>query len=116
MKLISLLVILMTLTSSLHAIEIVSGWYDQNNNTAILEVVHGGGCGTHDYSLSISNTCIETYPAQASAYLIHNTNDSCESLISKTVVIDLDNLNCGPAYLTIYGENKSSITLLVSEY
>jgi hypothetical protein len=61
---------------------------DDAKKNILIDVMYGGGCGKHDFSLQV-NSCMESYPVQCSAQLVHVTNDHCEALIHTTVVIPL---------------------------
>ncbi len=107
--------ILSLLTSQAFAATVVSTRLDAKQENILIDVVYGGGCGEHKFSLSVG-ACMESEPAQCPADLIHETNDSCRMLIRKTVVFPLVDLGFSDVYyrgasLTIFGDESSAATL-----
>lgn len=81
---------------------------DAANQNILIDVVYGGGCGQHQFSLKVGG-CLESYPVQCTAVLEHKTNDMCEALIYETVVINLKQAGLNNPYysegwLTIQGD------------
>ena len=92
----------------LESIEIVG-------DTITLNVIYGGGCKEHCFSLYMSPAAFfESYPVQANLYLRHNSNgDACEALINEDISFNL----CPVAvlYKMLYG-NYDEIVINVFEY
>lgn len=95
------------------AADVKSARYNAEDDTVSVNVVHGGGCGTHRYSLTFDDHCLETLPAQTGAELVHRSNDPCEALISREARVSVKRLLCRPAYLTIRGDRGTSARVLV---
>lgn len=81
---------------------------DESKKNILIDVGYSGGCGTHEFSLDVG-ACMESYPVQCSAKLIHKSKDICEALISETVVISLEKAGLTDSYyerasLTIIGD------------
>lgn len=88
MKKILSIVLLSLFASQSFAAEIIGASVDKMKGNLLLDVSYGGGCGTHDFSLKLEG-CYESYPVQCEAQLVHVSNDSCEAIIRKIVVIPL---------------------------
>ncbi len=58
-------------------VEVFSAKFDAATNEIVLEVGYGGGCGEHEFSLTVG-TCYETYPVQCEVKLVHHSDDACE--------------------------------------
>lgn len=55
-----------------------------------VDVTHGGGCATHDYTLCYGPEFLESFPVQTPLRLIHDAHDdSCDALISRSLHFDL---------------------------
>src|SRR5690606_15798388 len=65
---------------------------DIEGHSLTLELRHAGGCGEHDFNLHTALPFRESQPLQIDASLTHDTEDSCEALITNTVVVDLQPL------------------------
>jgi hypothetical protein len=95
--------------------EVSRGKFNSATNTIDFVARHGGGCGEHKYSLQVE-TCLETFPVQCTATLIHLSNDRCEALISREVKLTLEEAGLNDKYysnasLTINGANGSKVSL-----
>jgi hypothetical protein len=102
------LLTLIFLTQSALAAQVLHAQYDRDSHSAVIDVVYGGGCGDHQFDLKIVPLCLESYPSQANAQLIHHSNDPCEALIQKRIHLDLSQYQCGEGILHIedsHGEN-----------
>jgi hypothetical protein len=87
MKVIALLAFAFAFNAT--AAEVKSAKLDSSKNNILVDVVYGGGCKKHVFTLELG-ACLETYPVQCSAKLVEKTvggPDFCEALISETVVI-----------------------------
>lgn len=87
---------------------IKSAALDASQKNIVLDVVYGGGCGEHKFTLQMG-MCLERYPVACFAQLVHTTNDHCEALIHTKVVIPLVEYGLTEAYysggtLTIRGD------------
>ena len=93
------------------AAEIKSAKLDSSKNNILVDVVYGGGCKKHVFTLEVG-ACLESLPVQCTAKLVEKTvggPDFCEALISETVVISrkkagLDDSYYAGAKLTITGD------------
>ncbi len=93
------------------AAEVKSAKLDSSKKNILVDVVYGGGCKEHVFTLELG-PCLESYPVQCSAKLVEKTIgglDFCEALISETVVISrkkygLDDSYFKGAKLTITGD------------
>lgn len=104
----TLLVILSLLAVNAFGASIKSAGLDAENKNILINVTYGGGCGKHDFSLKLKG-CAESAPVQCQADLIEQTDDHCEALLSRTVVISLENAGLTESYykngtLTIFGD------------
>ncbi len=105
------------LTLNLYGAVVLDGFYDQENDELTLDIVYSGGCVEHDFYVLPDTACMESFPMQQNARLIdEGEEDPCDGIIYTTGSFSLaDNEDfCRPAYLTIYGDNNSSVTLFVS--
>jgi len=90
---------------------------DASKKNILIDVTYGGGCGKHEFSLEVGG-CLESYPVQCGAQLVHKTDDICEAMISETIIISLEKEKLTDSYykgasLTITGDldwqtNKAS--------
>lgn len=84
------------------------------NDSIILAIRYGGGCGTIDYQLVSDGAFKESNPVQVNVKLIFKDDDHCEALLSKKLVFDLTPLK--EDYLTAYPNGPNVILLdLASE-
>ena len=114
MKKVILMVVLMVLgTAQAFAAEVKDARYDAGNDTLLLTVAHGGGCGEHEFELEFSPMCFETIPLQADAQLKHYSDDPCEAFMVQTVTVSLKGMPCRPALLNIYGDQESLVRVSV---
>lgn len=104
----ALVATLLLQTPFANAAEIVSGEFDLSGRYLTLDVVTGGGCGAHYFTLNMGGGCLETFPVQCSFNLIEKTNDACEALISGKAVIDLADVGI---YANAY-YSQASITIV----
>lgn len=89
-------------------------------DTLIVDVVHGGGCGTHKYDLELRG-CAESMPVQCQANLKHTSNDNCEALLHREAKFSLRKLGIKGDYysngsLTINGSNRSRATVTLPAF
>jgi hypothetical protein len=108
--------LMMFASSSAFAAKILDVRLDAENKHLLIDVAYTGGCGDHQFQLKMNDVCLETYPVQCSAQLLHKTNDSCEALLSGTVVVNLKKAGLVDPYfsearLTIYDELRSATTV-----
>ena len=106
------------MTGHAFAADIIDGHYDQETDEVVLTVSYDGGCEAHQFNLDFDRFCLETYPAQQNAKLIHkDNNDSCKAIIVEEKRIKLGKKApvCRTAYLTIKGDNGSEVEVLVEE-
>tara|TARA_B110000285_G_scaffold33239_1_gene34800 strand:- start:291 stop:773 length:483 start_codon:yes stop_codon:yes gene_type:complete len=62
-------------------------------NTLLMVVTFSGGCAEHKFNFVGSPMIMKSLPAKRSVKLIHDKNDdSCRSLVTKTLEIDLKNI------------------------
>lgn len=101
-------------SSFAQAAKITAAEYDAATDSVVLQLVYGGGCGKHEFSLDYG-VCLESYPGQATAQLIHKTDDSCEAMLYSEEKISLKDFACRPGYLTIEGDAGSRATVLVPQ-
>ena len=81
----------------------------------VVNVFHGGGCGTHKYNLELRG-CAESMPVQCQAVLKHTSRDNCEALLHREARFNLADKGISGSYysngsLTIKGDNSSSATV-----
>ncbi|MCM2324036.1 MAG: hypothetical protein NDJ90_12320 [Oligoflexia bacterium] len=97
--------------------EVKSARLDAQKQNILIDVVYGGGCGEHEFSLKMVGGCLETYPVRCTAELVERTNDMCEALIADTVVISLEKYGLNDSYferatLKIVGGGSSATVQL----
>jgi hypothetical protein len=91
---------LITLTqTTAFAIEVEEARLDGSGKNILVDVVHGGGCGQHEYSLEIQG-CLESMPVQCTAKLIHKTDDMCEAMLYRTATINLADSGLNEQYFS----------------
>jgi hypothetical protein len=103
-----------------NAAEVISAELDGAEKNILVRVRHGGGCGSHEYSLKLKG-CAESMPVQCQAELVHKTNDRCEALLHRNAVINLEDAGIKGEYysggsLTIHGSNGSQATITLPEF
>lgn len=54
-----------------------------------LTLRHSGGCGDHSFELHTALPFMESHPLQINASLIHETEDTCEAVVTSEITIDL---------------------------
>ena len=96
------------IASQSYAATIRGARLDSSKRNVLVDVTYGGGCGKHEFSLDV-NFCTQTHPVSCEAELVHQTEDACEALISKTVIINLKQYKLNSPYyskglLTIKGD------------
>jgi hypothetical protein len=62
------------------------------NDSLIIRIEYGGGCGIVKYSGITNGSFMESYPVQLNVSLSFTDEDTCEALISKNISINLSNL------------------------
>lgn len=86
---------------------------DSAGENILVDVVYGGGCKVHKFSLKIDPYCLESYPVQCSARLVEEIvgggEDYCQAIIHTTAVINLEKHGLNDRYfngaeLTIRGD------------
>lgn len=96
------------------AAEITGGELSYDNKYLILNTVHGGGCGSHEFSLS-RVSCSRSLPPKCITKLEHKTDDVCEALISSTIVFDLEKERLANSMagtrISVMGDLESSVTV-----
>lgn len=112
MKLIALLSILASAPA--FAAEVKSARIE--GGEIVVDVVHGGGCGSHRYELKLDGGCRESNPVQCDADLKHFTNDACEAMLYREARFNIAKLGLNTSYyangwLTIRGSNNSEVTV-----
>lgn len=88
MKKLLSIALLTLMASHSFAAEIKAARIDAAKENILIDVVYGGGCGKHDFSLKIEG-CMESYPVQCRAQLVHVSQDFCEAIIHTTIAIPL---------------------------
>lgn len=101
--------------STLHAAQVLGGRYDASKDQVQLDVRYGGGCGEHTFTVVYDEVCLETFPMQTGATLIHTTDDNCEAIQEKTIAFDLNELVCRPASVNFRGASESNATVFIPE-
>lgn len=99
--------------------QILSAKLTNDKKGIALTVRHGGGCGKHEYKLKVGS-CLESMPVQCGAELIHHTNDFCEGLLTRDIVISLEEARLNDKYyskatLTISGSDNSKAEIRLPE-
>ncbi|MCX6118620.1 MAG: hypothetical protein NT027_13850 [Proteobacteria bacterium] len=115
----TLSVFALAVSANAFAAKIESGRYNAATKAIELDVAYGGGCGEHQFTLDVG-ACAESMPVQCRAKLIHKTDDTCEAYIMKTISISLksaklDSEYYADAFLTITGDQNSSVSLQLME-
>ncbi len=67
-------------------------------------VSYAGGCEEHEYRLFWDEVVIETHPSTVDLVLFHDANgDTCEALVSETILFDISELGGGPLRVHVVG-------------
>ncbi len=84
-------------------------------NVFDMDVIHGGGCATHDYVLCYGPAFLESYPVQTQLRLIHNAHgDVCDAAVARSLHFDLKPL--ADAYTSAYGATSGIISTSFGMY
>ena len=76
-----------------------------------LDLSFGGGCGTHDFTLVVSASFLESSPVQLPVSLAHDANgDPCEAWLTEQYVFDLTLVK--ERYRDAYGPGAGAVVLL----
>lgn len=70
---------------------------DESKTNLLIDVFYAGGCGDHEFSLNIEG-CLETFPPMCRALLVHKTKDTCDQVVTKTIVISLQKSGLAKPY------------------
>ena len=93
-------------------LDIVSGQYDVDREVLQLEVEYTGGCYEHDFSLEISEFCLQGWPVVCDAVLVdHTEEDSCKMLVRETVEFEMDRDDSLVLGFRLAGDDYLSIQL-----
>lgn len=108
-------------TSQLSAATIKAGKFNAEKKAIELDVVYGGGCSEHKFTLDIG-ACQETFPVGChSVKLVDLTkNDFCEAIISRKILLPLADVGLNQPYfdraaLTIHGDDNSKVAITLPE-
>lgn len=107
-KILITLFVLSYVTSDSASIINVKAKYLEESEMLRVTVLHGGGCKDHTFKLDLDNRCLETYPAQCSATLIHTEGmeDPCKAIVKTTFLTEVEP---GPYYLSINAEGNENV-------
>ena len=79
-------------------------------DTLTISVSYGGGCETHEFTLVISASFIESSPAQLSTVLTHEANDDpCEAWLTQSYTFDLSIVRT--RYREAFGPGAGTVVL-----
>ncbi|MCX7977543.1 MAG: hypothetical protein N2578_00920 [Bdellovibrionaceae bacterium] len=85
-----------------HAHRLVDARWDRTTQTLSLDLIYTGGCEEHNFSLLFGECQRGAEGLEIAARLVDTGwRDICEKLIRQTVRIDLSQMTCRPAALTV---------------
>lgn len=82
-----------------------------------INLSYSGGCKTHDFEIIWDGIVYKDKPCHMNLLLIHNANnDTCEALITKTIIVNLEELigdvlykdNCAYYIYSTYNSSESA--------
>jgi|GEM_PF-1401623 len=74
-----------------------------NGNCLEVEFQYGGGCAEHEIQLVWNGALAESFPPQAWLKVIHDNQDPCDALLTKTYSYDLSEAFTKPVILHLDG-------------
>jgi hypothetical protein len=84
------------------------------NDSLMIEVQYGGGCGSIDFELITDGLFMESNPVQLNVKLTFDDEDPCEMAIKKNLCFDLSNL--ATYYNDSYQTTEGKIVLHIVDY
>ncbi len=83
-------------------------------DTLNISVSYSGGCETHQFTLVVSETFLESFPVQLHAFLAHNANgDTCEAYPTDNYRFDLTPIKT--MYQEAYRQEAGTIILRLKD-
>ena len=85
--------------------QIIDGTYNKETDEIVLQLSFSGCNAKHGFALEMGGICLESYPAQCGAKLLHvsGADQRCEMLITKDVSLKVENHLYDKYYLNING-------------
>lgn len=83
-------------------------------DSLIIHVNYGGGCGSTNFELVTHGYFMESYPVQLNVILDIEDNDPCEALLQETICFNLAEL--AMHYNQSYQSNGGTIIIHLEEY
>jgi hypothetical protein len=84
-------------------------------NSAKIDVMFSGGCGDHDFKLSLLNYDQKLCPEEAQAALVEisKSGDQCGSIVLKTITVPIPEFRgiCRPTTLIIRGDEATEVSI-----
>ena len=84
------------------------------NDSLMLIVQYGGGCGTTSFELLTNGYFMESFPVQLDVLLSFKDDDPCEALIQRQICYDLSRL--ATLYENSYQTTEGTIILQIKGY
>ena len=79
-----------------------------------INVSYSGGCKNHEFTLVASDSFLESFPVQLSAYIVHNANDdTCEAYPTANYRFDLTPIKT--IYQEAYRQEAGTIILRLKD-
>jgi hypothetical protein len=85
-----------------------------NNDSLMIEVQYGGGCGPIDFELITDGLFMESNPVKLNVILAFDDEDPCEMAVKKNLCFDLSNL--ATYYNDSYQTTEGKIVLQILDY
>jgi len=84
------------------------------NDSLMIEVQYGGGCGPTDFELITDGLFMESNPVKLNVILAFDDEDPCEMAVKKNLCFDLSNL--ATYYNDSYQTTEGKIVLHILDY
>ncbi|MGD9329244.1 MAG: hypothetical protein PVH48_09785, partial [Cyclobacteriaceae bacterium] len=84
------------------------------NDSLMIEVQYGGGCGPTDFELITDGLFMESNPVKLNVILAFDDEDPCEMAVKKNLCFDLSNL--AAYYNDSYQTTEGKIVLQILDY
>ncbi len=84
------------------------------NDSLMIEVQYGGGCGPIDFELITDGLFMESNPVKLNVILAFDDEDPCEMAVKKNLCFDLSNL--ATYYNDSYQTTEGKIVLRILDY
>lgn len=84
------------------------------DDSLVLTIEYGGGCGTIEYDLVTDGAFMESYPVQLNIAVSFEDDDTCEALVREQLSFNLSNL--ADHYFELYRTERGSIIMHLENF